>query len=58
MKNDFPYKLKITETFVHGYWDPATDYHKAYSPKKMYFSNINKNIKKNGYDIFSNVLNP
>ena len=53
MENNFPYKLKISETYVHGYWDPATNYNEAYEPQKMYTCNINKNIEKNGYDIFA-----
>ena len=46
MENNFPYKLKISETYVHGYWDPATNYNEAYEPQKMYTCNINKNIEK------------
>ena len=49
MKNDHPYQLKTTETGVSGW--VSNDFDDGNINK--YRCDINKNIEKNGYDIFA-----
>lgn len=53
VKNEEPYQLQIKDTGVRGWIDPNPNSQQSYSEDKWYTCNIEKNIAKNGYDIFS-----
>lgn len=52
-QNEEPYQLQIKDTGVRGWIDPNPNSQQAYSEDKWYTCNIEKNIAKNGYNIFS-----